>query len=123
MNIPEAVPHFPSSELRVIFDDALRYWEVRRIPYNAILACVVVAWIAVVRLHLHQTLAWPMLLLLFVMAALANVLYSVAYCVDVFVQRSSFGDRWRRRRWILWLGGTLLAVALANIWIIGQLNS
>lgn len=112
------------SELRAIFDDALRYWEVRRIPYNLILAAVVVAWIAAIQLlHLHQTLAWPLLLPLFVLAALANVLYSVAYCVDVFIQRSSFRDLWRRRRWVLWLAGTVLAVALANIRIIGLINS
>ena len=112
------------SELRAIFDDALRYWEVRRIPYNLILAAVVVAWIAAIPLlHLHQTLAWPLLLPLFVMAALANVLYSAAYCVDVFIQRSSFRDLWRRRRWVLWLAGMLLAVALANIRIIGLINS
>lgn len=31
------------SELRAIFDDALRYWEVRRIPYNLVLVAVVIA--------------------------------------------------------------------------------
>lgn len=42
--------------------------------------------------------------------------------VDILVQRSSFRDLWRQRRWILWLAGMLLAVALANVWIIGQLD-
>lgn len=119
-----ATPLSQPSELHAIFDDALRYWEIRRIPYNLVLAVVVILWIAAIRLlHPHLTLAWPLLLPLFVLAALANVLYSAAYCVDVFVQRSSFRDLWRRRRWVLWVAGTLLAVALANLRIIAAIHS
>lgn len=79
---------------------------------------VVVAWGVAVHTHL-QWPPWGLALALFVLAALANVLYSAAYPVDVLIQRSSLRDLWRRRRWILWLAGMLLAVALANVWIIG----
>ncbi|MFZ0212465.1 MAG: hypothetical protein WBE20_14885 [Candidatus Acidiferrales bacterium] len=122
MNTPEAAQTLQGVELRGILDDAIRYWELRRIPYNLILAAVVIVWSVATRSHFHQIPVWAPLLALFVLAALANVLYSAAYCVDVFIQRSSFRDLWRRRRWILWLAGTLLAVALANVWIIGQIN-
>lgn len=122
MNTPGPVQYLQADELRGILDDALRFWELRRIPYNLILAAVVIVWLVANRAHLHEALLWPAILALFVMAALANVLYSVAYCLDVFVQYSSFRDLWRRRRSMLWLAGMLLAVALANVWIISQIN-
>lgn len=122
MNTPGPVPYLQADELRGILDDAMRFWELRRIPYNLILAAVVIVWLVANRAHLNEALLWPAILALFVMAALANVLYSVAYCLDVFVQYSSFRDLWRRRRWMLWFAGMLLAVALANVWIIGQIN-
>lgn len=122
MNTPGPAQYFQADELRGILDDAMRFWELRRIPYNLILAAVVIVWLVANRAHLNEALLWPAILALFVMAALANVLYSVAYCLDVFVQYSSFRDLWRRRRWMLWFAGMLLAVALANVWIISQIN-
>ncbi|MGH9730927.1 MAG: hypothetical protein ACRD4A_04450 [Candidatus Acidiferrales bacterium] len=122
MNTSEPMQYLQSAELRGVLDDAIRFWELRRIPYNLVLVVVVVAWIAATRSHLHEAMLWPALLALFVMAALANVLYSAAYCLDVFIQFSSFRDSWRRRRWMLWFAGMLLAVALANVWIISQIN-
>lgn len=122
MNTPGPIQYLQADELRGILDDAMRFWELRRIPYNLILAAVVIVWLVANRAHLHEALLWPAILALFVMAALANVLYSVAYCLDVFVQYSSFRDLWHRRRWMLWLAGMLLAIALANVWIISQIN-
>jgi len=118
MNTPELVQYLQADELRGILDDAIRFWELRRVPYNLILAAVVIVWLVANRANLHEELLWPAILALFVMAALANVLYSVAYCLDVFVQYSSFRDLWRRRRWMLWFAGMLLGVALANFWIL-----
>lgn len=121
MNTSDSPAATQSVELRGILDDALRFWELRRIPYNLILAGVVIAWVVASwshRPHTHATLFWPALLVLFLMAALANVLYSVAYCLDVFIQFSSFRDLWRRYRWMIWFAGTLLAVALANFRIL-----
>jgi hypothetical protein len=77
--------------------DAIRYWEVRRIVYNLILAAVVAVWVVATWPHLRETFVWPAILSFVVLAALANVLYSAAYCADVFVQYSSFRDLWRRR--------------------------
>jgi len=122
MNTSGPVQYLQADELRGILDDAIRFWELRRVPYNLILAAVVIVWLVANRAHFHEALLWPAILALFVMAALANVLYSVAYCLDVFIQYSSFRNLWRRRRWMLWLAGTLLAVALANVWILNQIN-
>lgn len=123
MNTPEAVHPAGSLDLRGILDDAIRYWELRRIPYNLVLAAVTVAWGVADWPHFRQLPLWGVALLLFVLAALANVLYCSAYLADIFIQSSSFRDLWRRHRWILWLAGMLLAVALASAWIIGQINS
>lgn len=107
-----------SLELRTILDDALRFWELRRIPYNLVLAVVVLAWTAILWSRFRAPFLWPALLVLFIMAALANVLYSAVYCADVLIQYSSFRDLWRRYRWIVWVAGVMLAVALANFWIL-----
>jgi len=45
------------------------------------------------------------------------VLYCAAYLVDLPMQTSSYRDAWRRRRWTLWLIGTLFAAALTYYWI------
>ncbi|HKF52223.1 MAG TPA: hypothetical protein VKB26_07910 [Candidatus Acidoferrales bacterium] len=114
--------HLQPAELRGIFDDALCFWEPRRILYNLILIGVVAVWVVGSWKNFHAAMFWPAALLLFVMAALANVLYSSAYCLEVFIQLSSFRDSWRRHRWMLWLAGVILAVALANVWILGNFH-
>lgn len=45
MNTPGPVPYLQADELRGILDDAMRFWELRRIPYNLILAAVVIVWL------------------------------------------------------------------------------
>ena len=79
MNTSGPVQYLQADELRGILDDAIRFWELRRVPYNLILAAVVIVWLVANRAHFHEALLWPAILALFVMAALANVLYSVAY--------------------------------------------
>jgi hypothetical protein len=34
---------------------------------------------------------------------------------------SSLDSVWRRRRWILWLIGTLFAIVLASYWIVDEI--
>ena len=85
--------------LREITTDALQYWEVRRIFYNALLAVIVLA---------HGAAAWPGaraaltsdgILGLFLLAVMANVAYCAAYLADIFIQLSGF--RAQRGRWRL----------------------
>ncbi len=99
------------SQLKVYTTDALRYWEFRRLFYNALLALIVVG---------HFIAAWPAskvtitidgALGLFLLAVLANVAFSVVYVADVFIQLSGF--RASRSRWrlaILLIGFAFAAV-------------
>ena len=107
--------------LRVLLDDALRYWEPRRIGYNLLLAAVVLAWLSLTWPHFRGAITLQLLLVLTVLAVLANVCYCAAYLVDIPLQYSSFRSRWRRWRWALWLGGALFAVLLANYWIADEI--
>ncbi len=61
------------------------------------------------------------LLLLAILTLLANVCYCAAYLVDIPMQRLSLRTVWRRRRWGLWLVGTLFAILLANYWIVEEI--
>jgi hypothetical protein len=56
-----------------------------------------------------------------VLALLANVCYSAAYLVDIPMQNSSHGGVWKRRRWGVWLMGTLFAIVLASYWIVDEI--
>lgn len=105
------------SPLHEILSDAIGYWERRRVVYNLLLAAVVIIWIVATWPHFLAAFTWPSLLLLFILAMLANLCYCAAYIADVPMQFSSFQNLWRRRRWTLWLLGMLFATALANYWI------
>ena len=97
-----------------ILTDAIRYWELRRIAYNAVLAVVVVTLFLA---------GWPASLghitvnsaeLIFVLAVLANVAYCAAYVVDVAAQSSAYRATWKRYRWVLFVIGVLFASILAR---------
>jgi hypothetical protein len=102
-------------------EDAGRYWERRRIPYNAILTGVVVAWIMATWPHFRPALAWRNLLPLLGLAGIANLCYCAAYLVDIPMQLSALGARWRNRRWTLWLAGMIFAFVLTNYWIADEI--
>jgi len=115
-------PHIGShSPLGKALSDAIGYWERRRIGYNLALAAVVLGWLAVAWSRLHGLFGVELLLALFVLTVLANVCYCAAYLVDVPVQLSAFRAGWRRRRWLLWLVGTLFGMALAWFWIADEI--
>jgi len=107
--------------LRALLDDALRYWEPRRILYNLGLVAVVLGWVALTWPHFRPALGLQALALLFVLAVLANVCYCAAYLVDLPLQYSSFRAGWRRRRFVLWLAGMLFAAVLASYWIADEI--
>jgi len=111
----------PPSQLREILDDAIRYWESRRLAYNLVLTVVVIAWVATTWPHFRGALTLESLLALVILAAIANLCYCAAYLVDIPMQYSSFCVVWRRRRWLLWVVGMLFAVALSNYWIVDEI--
>lgn len=55
-------------------------------------------------------------LLLFVLAVLANVAYCAAYLPDVFAQMSSLRNSWLRYRWVLFVVGLAFAGVLTHFW-------
>jgi hypothetical protein len=107
--------------LRDVIDNALCYWELRRIPYNLVLTAVVLAWVVMSWPHFRPAVTLQSLLLLSVLAMLANVCYCAAYLVDLPLQYSSFRGRWLRWRAALWVAGMLFATLLANYWIADEI--
>jgi hypothetical protein len=103
------------------FAEAIRYWEPRRLLYNFALTAVCVGWVVRTWPHFRPVLTLSSLPPLTVLALLANACYCAAYVVDMPLQRSSLGTVWRRRRWALWLMGTLLATVLASYWIVDEI--
>jgi len=106
---PPTTPRFAS-----LAANALRYWEPRRLLYNAALAAVVAA---------HAVAAWPAsrhwldrdtVLSVFLLAVLANVAYCAAYAVDLFVQFSELRTQWPRWRWTVLATGTAFAAVITH---------
>jgi hypothetical protein len=102
------------SRLSTYVANALRYWEPRRLIYNAVLASVVLA---------HLFLAWPasrekvsldFFLGLFILAVLANVAYCAVYLADLFVQFSGLDAAWRLGRVVLLIVGTAFAATITH---------
>lgn len=105
---------------RDALSQAIRYWEPRRILYNALLLIEVLTVFAVnlpgSRSHFSVNLG----LLLFVLAVLANVAYCACYVVDVVAQLSAFREVWLRFRWGLFVLGVAFAGTLAYFFSTGM---
>ena len=118
-------PGLPSDSaqpsLHDVLSDAIRFWEPRRIAYNAALVAVVLAWAAVDWARIHAGITFESLLAVLVLAVLANVCYCAAYLIEIPVQWSAYRGPWRQLRWLLWGFGTLLALALANYWLADEI--
>jgi hypothetical protein len=117
------------SELKQSVVDALCYWEPRRAVYNGLLTLVALGWLAFTWPHFRPAvnLMWvppgeqhSVLVLLTVLALLANICYTTAYLVDIPLQ-VSFAAPWRRWRWVLLLAGTLFAILFENYWIADEI--
>lgn len=105
--------------IRDIITDSIQFWELRRLVYNAALG--IVTGLIYVLLHwllpedktvtFHTGLTIP----LFLLAVAANLLYCLAYPIDLCVQISWYRASWRRYRQILFLVGTLIACILTVV--------
>ncbi|TAN01321.1 MAG: hypothetical protein EPN40_02745 [Rhodanobacteraceae bacterium] len=114
------IPGHPS--LQAVLTDAIHFWEPRRIVYNAALAAVVLACVATIGwTRIRGNVGFEDALAVLVLAVLANVCYCAAYLLDVPAQFSAYRDTWRRRRWLLWLGGTLFGMALTWYWVADEI--
>ncbi len=97
--------------MKDIITDSIRYWEPRRLAYNAVLALVVLS-ITMYHQASWSALTWQPIAGLLLMAMIANVLYCAAYAADIFVQMSDYQQAWKQRRWMVLTAGTLLAAAV-----------
>ncbi|HYV86109.1 MAG TPA: hypothetical protein VFB49_09375 [Patescibacteria group bacterium] len=111
-----------SSQLRELTTDALRYWEIRRLFYNALLAVIVLAHFAAAWPASGSSLTFDGVLGLFLLAVLANVAYSVVYVADVFIQFSGFRASRARWRWVLLIVGFAFAGVLTHFFSAGALG-
>jgi hypothetical protein len=94
--------------------DALRYWEPRRIIYNAVLAAVVLGHLVAGWPDSRDRLSMNVILEFFFLAVLANVCYCAIYVVDLFVQFSGLRDSWAKWRFAVFLVGTAFAAVIAH---------
>jgi hypothetical protein len=118
---PQSFGKSPSGPLREILIDAARFWEPRRLIYNLVLAVVVVIWVVASWPHFRPMFTLHSLLLLSILALLANVCYCAAYLVDIPMQSMSAGVALKRLRWGLWVLGTLFAILFENYWIVDEI--
>jgi hypothetical protein len=105
--------------VREALSQAIRYWEPRRLLYNALLL-IVVAAVFVLGLPISRSqLNLNLMLFLFVLAVLANVAYCACYVVDVVAQLSDFRATWLRFRWTLFVVGVAFAGVLTYFFATG----
>ena len=107
-----------TKELHETATDAIRYWEPRRIVYNAVLAAIVLAYVAGYWPRSRNVITFDGVLVVFLLAVVANICYCAAYLGDVFAQTSGFRDSWRKCRWILLFVGTTVAAILTRFFAI-----
>ena len=100
---------------------ARQFWEPRRAIYNVVLTVVVAFWVLFTWPHFRPAINLNVLLLLFVLAVLANICYSAAYLVELTIRRPISSVNLNRQRWMLWSMGMIFAVVLENYWIVDEI--
>jgi hypothetical protein len=119
----EAGNSMETSSIREYATEAIRWWEPRRAIYIIVLAVIVVFYFVNGLPASKQVLTADSMLVLFLLAVVANVAYCAAYLVDIFVQMSSFRELWRRARWILFVVGLAFAAVLTRFFSMGLFSS
>ena len=107
------------SYVRDLTTDALRYWELRRVFYNLVLAVIVTGHFIAAWPASRRLLTFDSVLGLFLLAVLANVAYSVVYIADVFIQFSGFRSSRGQWRSVLLLVGFAFAAVLTHFFASG----
>ena len=107
------------ASLREMVTDAIRYWEPRRILYNAVLALIVIGYFCGSWPRSRATLSFDGFLFVFILAVVANLCYCAAYIADIFAQFSGFRVIWLRWRWLLLVLGILFAGIITRFFALG----
>ena len=117
----EAWANLPlSSRFAEVVDEALCYWEPRRVLYNLVLAGVVAA---------HRVAEWAVngtvprwdLPFFITLAVLANVAYCAVYVLELSFQLVGLRRMWVHWRWVLLAHGILFAAVVAHFILTGGL--
>jgi len=103
------------------FGDARRFWERRRLEYNAVLAGIVLVWLVATWPHFRPALNLIALGQMLVLALLANLCFSAAYLADFLAQGLLPQNLWRGLRWTVFVLGMLLAILVENYWIADEI--
>ncbi len=112
----------PGRTVRDIVRDAARYWEPRRVAYNLALASVALVWLYLTWAQFRTAFDPHSLPALVVLVLIANACYCAGYFPEMVLGRSPFRVAWRRWRWVVWVAGTLLAIALECYWIADEIH-
>ena len=97
--------------------NAARFWEPRRLIYNAALTATALFWLFKDWTHFRPALSWYFLGVITVLALLANLCYCAAYFADVVIQNVLPNPNWNRCRWAIFTLGTLFAMLFESYWI------
>lgn len=106
---------------RVDLRDAARFWEPRRLWYNAVLVAIVVLWVVFTWPHFRPAMTLAALGKMTVLAILANLCYCAGYAFEGFIQPLVSREYWRRLRYVVWVAGMLFAILLSNYWIADEI--
>ena len=101
--------------------DAARFWEPRRMVYNAILTAIVLLWLVLTWPHFRPAMTLSALVAMLVLAFFANVCYCAAYGAELALQPLVSNSTRNRWRWVLWTAGTLFAIVFENYWIADEI--
>jgi hypothetical protein len=112
-----------AERIRDAVTDALRYWEPRRVPYNLVLAAIVIGYFIENWPDSRAVLSFDAVFALFILAVIANVCYCAAYVADVFVQVSGFRHVWVQMRWVVFAMGLIVAAIFTRWLSLGFLAS
>ena len=111
------------ASLREMVTDAIRYWEPRRLVYNAVLALIVIGYFCGSLPESRATLSFDGFLFVVILAVLANLCYCAAYIADIFAQFSGFRVLWLRWRWLLLVLGIIFAGIITRFFALGLFSS
>jgi len=109
-----------ATTLRGNATDAIRFWEPRRLVYNALLAAIVLIYFVMNYPASKAQLTVDGAQAVFLLAVLANVAYCAAYLADIFAQISGYRELWRKYRWVLFLIGMLFAGIITRFVAMGM---
>jgi len=119
----EHFSHVRNSPSDPFLRQAARFWELRRLVYNAILAAIVLLWLFLTWPHFRPALTLGSLEAFSALGLAANLCYSAAYLAEFFMQALVPEAYWRRFRLTLFALGTLLAIVMENYWIADEIYS